>query len=80
MITRPGILDYERHALRVAIERLLRDGHDLEKLCRYLPGLANSAANMIRTEAQANNKPPSNARIDKLIQEFLKEREETENH
>lgn len=51
MTTPFGRFDYERHALRWILKRLLAPNQDLATLCTYAPRLANAAVNVAKAEA-----------------------------
>ena len=80
MTTPPGPLDYERHALRWSIRRLMSPNQDLETLCKHLPRLAGTAASVLRAEAAyTSSKPPdtSDALI-KALSDLIEERADEE--
>lgn len=51
MTTTSGPLDYERHALRRILERLMDEEGSLDSLCKHAPRLVSVAANAARIEA-----------------------------
>ncbi len=81
MTTPPGPGDYERHALRWIIQRLLRSPNDLEMLCKHVPHLANSVANLMRAEAGHKSKQPPEAAniVLKALNELVEERKNANN-
>lgn len=78
MTTSPGPFDYERHALRWILQRLLGPNQDLETLCKYVPRLANSVANIARAEAGLKSKEPPEASniVLKALRDLVEERSE----
>lgn len=81
MTTKPGPLDYERHSLRWAIQRLMSPNQDLATLCKNLPRLANAAAAVLRAEAASTSSKRPNHQADAVRQaldDLMAERVEEE--
>lgn len=80
MTTSPGKLDYERHALRWTLMRLLAPNQDVELLCKYVPRLANSAANVTRADNadKLQRMPAGYDEVEQALKDLIEERIEKE--
>ena len=75
MTTPPGPLDYERHALRWILQRLMGEVRNIETLCKYIPRIASTVAALTRAEEAARSGKPSpeTDAIRKAIQSLMDE-------
>ena len=76
MLIPPGPFDYEKHALRWILKRLLGEDQDLETLCKLVPKIANSVANLARSEASviARQQPQEPNAVLAALRELIDER------
>lgn len=76
MITPPGPLAYQLHALSWVLKQLMSPNQDIEILCKHVPRLANAAANVAKASAVLNTMPDSGhaAEIRKALKDLMEER------
>lgn len=80
MITPPGPLAYERHALRWIIWRLMGEERNLDALSKHIPRIANVVANVMRIESaitSGKHNDETNA-LRKALRELTTERTDEE--
>lgn len=72
----PGPFDHVKHSLKWTLTRLMEKDQDLEMLCKYVPRIANSVANVSRVEhaIKGMERPDTFEAIQQALQELIEER------
>lgn len=80
MLTPAGPFDYERHALRWVLKRLLGEVQDLEVLCKFVPRIATAVSNIARVETalKSSQPPPEMTAFQIALRELIEERSNNE--